>query len=113
MANATCDLLMMAAWSIVSDSVEGCEVVPVSLSSSFLPSLLLTLRQAYYFARDDRVYNAFVERTHAHRVAIAKLPNKRLKWQLRVLEKVGEGRRITYKRKVETLREEFDAGVQI
>jgi hypothetical protein len=42
--NATADLLMLAAWSTALDSIEG-EQIP-----------------SYYFARDDSVYKAFVDR---------------------------------------------------
>ncbi|KAF9452470.1 hypothetical protein P691DRAFT_804603 [Macrolepiota fuliginosa MF-IS2] len=80
-ANATADLLMMGAWSIVLAHIDG-EQIP-----------------SYYFARDLRVYKAFQERLDKHKREIRRLTNKRLKWQLRVLSAVMEGRSITFRGK--------------
>jgi len=91
-ANATADLLMMGAWSIASEILE-LERIPT-----------------YYFARDDRVYKAFVERLDEHKTAIQSKLTKRLKWQLRVLKTVLEGRTTTYRSKVELLASELDEG---
>ncbi|KAF7355222.1 hypothetical protein MSAN_01438000 [Mycena sanguinolenta] len=91
-ANATADLLMMGAWSNV------CEVLELSQ----MPT--------YYFARDDRVYKAFVERLDEHKTAIQNKLSKRLKWQLRVLRTALEGRTTTYRSKVELLAGELDEG---
>ncbi|TFY77297.1 hypothetical protein EWM64_g6717 [Hericium alpestre] len=91
-ANATGDLLMMAAWSAARESVAGEPIPP------------------WYFARDDRVYKTFVERTDTHRVAIHQSVTKRLRWQIRVLRTVLEGRTTTWRSKVDTLMEEFDQG---
>ncbi|KAJ6516003.1 hypothetical protein C8R45DRAFT_811479 [Mycena sanguinolenta] len=91
-ANATADLLMMGAWSNV------CEVLE-------LPQI-----PTYYFARDDRVYKAFVERLDEHKAGIQNKLSKRLKWQLRVLRAVLEGRTTTYRSKVELLAGELDEG---
>lgn len=91
-ANATGDLLMMAAWHCALDTIDG-EAIPT-----------------YYFARDDRVYKAFTERLDRHRHAINRTCTKRLRWQMRVLRAVMEGRQTTYSRKVQTLAEEFDLG---
>ncbi|KAJ3559825.1 hypothetical protein NM688_g89 [Phlebia brevispora] len=91
-ANATADLLLMAAWSSVLDTIEG-EPIPT-----------------YYFARDDRVYKAFVDRLDLHKRAIERTCTRRLRWQLRVLRAVMEGRTTSYRSKVDTLAEEFDQG---
>jgi hypothetical protein len=53
--------------------------------------------QTHYFARDDRVYKAFVERIELHKGAIQRMLSRRLRWQLRVLVKVLEGRNTTYR----------------
>jgi hypothetical protein len=51
--------------------------------------------QTYYFARDDRVYKAFIERLDHGQSVINRTSSKRLKWQLRVLKAVMEGRSTT------------------
>lgn len=89
-ANATADLVMMGAWHCVLDTIEG-EPIPT-----------------YYFARDDRVYRAFVDRLDQHKQVINRTCTRRLKWQMRVLRSVMEGRNMNYRSKVETLLEEFD-----
>lgn len=91
-ANATADLLMLAAWSNALIAIQG-EMIP-----------------PYYFARDDRVYKAFVDRLDQHKVAIQNSTSRRLKWQLRLLRTVLEGRTTTYRRKVELLASELDEG---
>jgi len=91
-ANATVDLLILAAWSSASNMIGG-EPIP-----------------SYYFARDDRIYKAFVERLQSNRQAISRMLTKRLKWQLRVLEAVVEGRTQTYRSKLELLASELDDG---
>ncbi|KAF7301345.1 hypothetical protein MIND_00699700 [Mycena indigotica] len=91
-ANATADLLMLGAWSIASE-ILGVDQIPT-----------------YYFARDDRVYKAFVERLDLHKAAIQAKLSKRWKWQSRVLRTVLEGRTTTYRSKVESLAGELDQG---
>ncbi|KAJ7507712.1 hypothetical protein B0H11DRAFT_1704780 [Mycena galericulata] len=91
-ANATADLLLMGAW------MNACEVLELEQ----IPT--------YYFARDDRVYKAFVERLDEHKNAIQFKLSKRLKWQLRVLRTVLEGRTTTFRNKVEILAGELDEG---
>ncbi|KAJ7068185.1 hypothetical protein C8F01DRAFT_1117211 [Mycena amicta] len=91
-ANATADLLMLGAWSTASE-ILGVEQIPT-----------------HYFARDDRVYKAFVERLDMHKTAIQLKLSKRWKWQMRVLRTVLEGRTTTYRNKVETLAMELDEG---
>ena len=54
------------------------------------------MSQSYYFARDDRIYRAFVERLEKHKAPIQRLLSRRLKWQLRVLKAVLEGRTTTF-----------------
>ncbi|KAG9317556.1 hypothetical protein JVU11DRAFT_1762 [Chiua virens] len=73
-ANATADLLMLSAWSMALEMIEA-DQIPF-----------------YYFARDDRVFRAFADRIDTHRNAIHRHLNRRLKWQLRVLRQVLEGR---------------------
>ncbi|KAK0206499.1 hypothetical protein DFS33DRAFT_1372790 [Desarmillaria ectypa] len=91
-ANATVDLLMMAAWSSALDTISG-EQIPT-----------------YFFARDDRVFKCFAEQLDKHAGSIRHSLSKRLKWQLRVLRAVIETRTTSYRRKVELLSGEFDCG---
>ncbi|KAL0949734.1 hypothetical protein HGRIS_009774 [Hohenbuehelia grisea] len=91
-ANATGDLLILGAWGLVI------EIIPLDQ----IPT--------YYFARDNRVYSAFVERLEANKADIQLKAGKRLKWQLRVLQTALEGRTTTYRRKVELLTGELDEG---
>ncbi|KAF9518689.1 hypothetical protein BS47DRAFT_1370992 [Hydnum rufescens UP504] len=96
-ANATLDLLMMGAWSMALEMCAGAKPLPV----------------VYYFARDDRVYQAFQENLRHYNGAISRKAPKRLRWQLKVLEKVGEGRTLTYRRKVEIALGELDEGTGV
>jgi len=91
-ANATADLLMLGAWSSAMGLIHS-QPIPT-----------------YYFARDDRVYKAFVERLELHKGAIQLKLNRRLRWQLRVIAKVLEGRYTTYRSKVELLAGQLDEG---
>ncbi|KAI0649984.1 hypothetical protein C8Q79DRAFT_902510 [Trametes meyenii] len=91
-ANATADLVMMGAWSLVLQLVQG-EPLP-----------------SYYFARDDRVYRAFVERLDRHKDAIQLKVGRRLRWQLRVMRAQLEGRSRTFRSKIESLAKELDEG---
>jgi len=91
-ANATADLLLLSAWSMALEYIEG-EQIPF-----------------YYFARDDRVFRAFADRSDTHRNAIHRNLSRRLKWQLRVLRRVLEGRNTTYSAKIELLVGELDQG---
>ncbi|KAF8558887.1 hypothetical protein OG21DRAFT_1474706 [Imleria badia] len=91
-ANATADLLLLSAWSMALETIEG-EQIPF-----------------YYFARDDRVFRAFADRIDTHRNAIHRNLSRRLKWQLRVLRQVLEGRNTTYSAKIELLVGELDQG---
>jgi len=91
-ANATADLLLLGAWASAVDLVKG-ESIPT-----------------YYFARDDRVYKAFMEQVERHKGAIQNALNRRLRWQIRILAKVLEGRNTTYRSKVELLASQLDEG---
>jgi len=91
-ANATADLLMLAAWNAASSSVGG----------DHIPT--------YCFARDDRVYMHFVQRCQQHKTAINRKCTKRLKWQLRVLEEGLKGRHVMFRSKIDLLRTELDHG---
>ncbi|KAF8307006.1 hypothetical protein DL93DRAFT_2143470 [Clavulina sp. PMI_390] len=91
-ANATFDLVLMGAWSLVGDVVE----------THILPT--------YAFARDLRMYTIFTERVHQFRTQISNKAPKRLRWQLRVLDQVGQSRGISFRRKVELLASELDEG---
>ncbi|EJF63002.1 hypothetical protein DICSQDRAFT_179669 [Dichomitus squalens LYAD-421 SS1] len=90
-ANATADLVMIAAWSSALQVING-EAIPT-----------------YYFARDDRVYRALVERLDRHKDELPKL-GRRLRWQLRALRTHLEGRSRAYRAKVESLAKELDEG---
>ncbi|KAJ7106680.1 hypothetical protein C8R44DRAFT_987300 [Mycena epipterygia] len=67
--NATADLLAMAAWHSV------CQIVPEELAP--IPT--------HYFARDERVFNTFMEKLDLHRELIGRFVGKRLRAQLAVL----------------------------
>lgn len=71
---------------------------------------ILIAAQTYAFARDQRVFSIFAERLHEYRQPIASKVSRRLRWQLRVLDKVGQSRNIPYRRKVEILAAELDEG---
>ncbi|KAH8830843.1 hypothetical protein DL96DRAFT_1594520, partial [Flagelloscypha sp. PMI_526] len=89
-ANATTDLLLMGALSLVHEVIPG-DPIP-----------------AWYFARDDRVYKAFLEAIQPITADIRSKCGKRLKWQLRVLQNVMEGRSTSLRTKVTLLAGELD-----
>ncbi|KAF6762699.1 hypothetical protein DFP72DRAFT_1145062 [Ephemerocybe angulata] len=91
-ANATADLLMMAAWSITIQTI----------SAEHMPS--------YYFARDDRVYKSFVEQLDKHRIEINRKCPRQLRHQLRILKEGFEGRSLTYRKKVEQIATILESG---
>jgi len=62
----------------------------------------------YFFARDDRVYRAFVDNLDKYKNEIQKYVNRRLRWQLNVLRTTLEGRTVTYRRKIELLSSQLD-----
>ena len=53
--------------------------------------------QTYFFARDDRVYRAFVDALDKYKNEIQKHVNRRLRWQLNALRSTLEGRTVTYR----------------
>ncbi|KAF8741150.1 hypothetical protein AX14_005744 [Amanita brunnescens Koide BX004] len=89
-ANATADLVMLGAWLLVMESTRA-ESIPT-----------------YFFARDDRVYRAFVGALDKYKNEIQKYVNRRLRWQLNTLRTTLDGRTITYRRKIELLNSQFD-----
>ncbi|KZO92731.1 hypothetical protein CALVIDRAFT_540613 [Calocera viscosa TUFC12733] len=89
-ANATSDLIMLGIWYQLSEADPNADVIP-----------------AYYFARDDRIYRAWEERIQAAKLSKA---TKRLRWQIRVVHNVMEGRNSSYRQKVEVLKGELDDG---
>ncbi|KAJ3811922.1 hypothetical protein F5876DRAFT_88015 [Lentinula aff. lateritia] len=91
-ANAVIDLLLLAAWTLALETING-DPIPIS-----------------YFARDDRMYKALVERLEKNEKVIRQSLSRRLKWQLRVMKTALEGRTTTYRRKVAVLAEELDQG---
>ncbi|KAI6047270.1 hypothetical protein EDC04DRAFT_2864374 [Pisolithus marmoratus] len=91
-ANATVDLLLLSAWSMTLESIDG---QPIPL---------------YYFARDDRVFRAFADRLELHQSTLHRNISRRLKWQLRLLRQVLDDRNMTYRAKVEVLTKELDEG---
>lgn len=92
-SNATADLVMMAAWHCALDFLPEAESIPT-----------------WYFARDDRVYNIFIQGLDKHATIINRKAGRRLRWQIRVLRAVMEGRSASSKQKVDSLRAEFDEG---
>ncbi len=62
----------------------------------FLLFTTLMIEQMYYFARDDRVYRAFVERLDRHKDAIQTKLGRRLRWQLNALRTHLDGRSRNY-----------------
>ncbi|KZW03984.1 hypothetical protein EXIGLDRAFT_10097 [Exidia glandulosa HHB12029] len=92
MSNAILDLVVLGAWSLVRESVPGLDPIP-----------------AYYFARDDRVYKAFLDRLREHQTALKTgVRSRRLRWQLETLEEMLAGRTTTLRSKVEALAEVLD-----
>ncbi|KAJ4466506.1 hypothetical protein J3R30DRAFT_2268970 [Lentinula aciculospora] len=108
-ANAVADLLLLAAWMLALETIQG-DPIPVLVPGLFvvLNLELLSHLKISYFARDDRIYKAFVERVEKNEKLIRRSLSRRLKWQFRVLKTVLEGRTTTYRRKVEILAEELD-----
>ena len=67
------------------------------LDASSRDGLLIYRHQAYYFARDDRVYRAFVERLDRHKDVIQTKLGRRLRWRLNALRRHLEGRSKNYR----------------
>lgn len=88
---------MLGAWLLVMDSVRA-EYIPVYVAFNvFLNRLRSQVIQTYFFARDDRVYKAFIGVLDKYKNEIQKHVNRRLRWQLNVLRTTLEGRSITYR----------------
>ncbi|KAJ7628028.1 hypothetical protein DFH06DRAFT_1226946 [Mycena polygramma] len=85
--NATADLLMMGAWDCVRNAAPNEDLPPIP---------------THYFARDDRVFNAFAEKLDLHRELVyhSKFVGKRLRAQLTALRRLLEGRATTYRSKI-------------
>jgi len=90
-ANATADILVLGAWALALQLIPSLPRIP-----------------SYYFARDDRVYKAFVEHFVRHKAQIARSCPRRLRWQLKVLEDGLQGRQTSHRRKVEHLAAQLD-----
>ncbi|KZT74442.1 hypothetical protein DAEQUDRAFT_734747 [Daedalea quercina L-15889] len=105
-ANATGDLVMMGAWQSAVDAGVPAEHIPVRLQ--ILLRSVICILMTWYFARDDRVYSALMERLDQYPKEISQRCPRRLRWQFRVLRKVMEGRSTSYPQKVVLLTEEFD-----
>ncbi|KAJ6562174.1 hypothetical protein B0H19DRAFT_1143767 [Mycena capillaripes] len=93
--NATADLLMMAAWDLVRNLTPDESLAPIPL---------------HYFARDDRVFNAFTEKLDQHREFVyhSKFVGKRLRAQLAVLRECLDGRATTYRSKIQAVDREIN-----
>ncbi|KAI0035665.1 hypothetical protein K488DRAFT_42801, partial [Vararia minispora EC-137] len=79
-SNATGDLLMMAAWSAAMIAIDEADPIPT-----------------WYFARDDRVHKAFVDRLDLRRTKIEDRVSRRLRWQIRTLRDTLSGRTISWR----------------
>jgi hypothetical protein len=53
--------------------------------------------QSSYFARDDRVYKAFVENVDRRKSEIESKCSRRLRWQLTILKDFLDGRTLTFR----------------
>lgn len=86
----------MGAWSVVMQCIPSAELIPVC---ALLPAFrkCLCFPQSYYFARDDRVYKAFLERCDTHKAQIARSCPRRLRWQMRVLTTCLQGRQLSFR----------------
>ncbi|RXW25277.1 hypothetical protein EST38_g545 [Candolleomyces aberdarensis] len=91
-ANATADLLVMGAWASVLQSI----------SADHIPS--------YYFARDDRVYKAFTTQLQQHQNEIDNKCPRQLRYQLAILKLGFEGRKITFRKKIELITAQLENG---
>ncbi|EAU84712.1 hypothetical protein CC1G_00231 [Coprinopsis cinerea okayama7 len=90
-ANAIADLLVMGAWSIVRQNIPSADAIP-----------------SYYFARDDRVYKAFLEQYQKLRPQISRSCPRRLRWQLQILKDGLQGRQISFRKKIEAIAASLD-----
>ncbi|TCD71279.1 hypothetical protein EIP91_011050 [Steccherinum ochraceum] len=107
-ANAASDLLLMAAWAAAAKPLNASHI-SVWLYKDFLRSLSHKVDQVSSFARDDRVYRSFVECLNSHMGAIEQEVPFKLRKQLEVLREGMQGRRLSYKQKLEALARQLDA----
>lgn len=56
------------------------------------------------------MYRGFCARLLQHKSVINRQLSRRLKWQMRVLDRALEGKKETMRRKVDVVREELDEG---
>ena len=100
-ANSTSDLLMMAAWSLtqeaVSDGPIPVRIISVSCDTLIKSSIHPYMKKTWYFARDDRVYKAFCSLLDQYQGNARQKLTKRLRWQIRVLRTVLEGRQMSWR----------------
>ena len=89
---------MMGAWAVVLQSISA-DNIPVSGFNYIhaLASHPLPFKQSYYFARDDRVYTAFITRLEQHQTEIDRKCPRQLRYQLAILKLGFEGRKITFR----------------
>jgi hypothetical protein len=89
------DLLLLGAWSNVLQTIIGEQQIPVRLH--FLGCGNSDDLQSSYFARDDRVYKAFVEKVARRKSEIESKCSRRLRWQLTILRDFLDGRTLTFR----------------
>lgn len=90
-ANAIADMLIMGAWALVIQCLPSVPKIP-----------------SYYFARDDRMYKAFMEHRIKCKAQIERSCPRRLRWQLKVLADGLQGRQTSYRKKVEIIASQLD-----
>ncbi|KAI0049626.1 hypothetical protein FA95DRAFT_1556719 [Auriscalpium vulgare] len=90
-ANAAVDLLMMAAASIVRETIQGYPIPP-----------------ANGFARDNNIYKQFSQVLFKNRDAIESRSTSRLRYQMRTLDEVLAGGSLSWSGKVKVLKERLD-----
>jgi len=89
------DLLLLGAWSNVLQTIVDRQQIPVGLYFSgwgHADDL-----QSSYFARDDRIYKAFVEKVERRKSEIERRCSRRLRWQLTILRDFLDGRTLTFR----------------
>lgn len=96
--NAAGDLLLMAAWSAACKSLKA-RRLPVRVCSLCSGKLRMTTfaPQISFFARDDRVYRAFVDQLNAHMGQLEPAIPLKLRRQLDLLREGMQGRRLSNK----------------
>ena len=90
---------MMAAWSLTQEAVSD-GPIPVRIivvSCDTLIKSSIHMKKTWYFARDDRVCKAFCSLLDQHQGNARQKLTKRLRWQIRVLRAVLEGRQMSWR----------------